>query len=129
MGNISSILDMLESLDWLCIELQIKVRIFLFLYKIRKGLIEINDSEILDIMDRRINRRMERKYSEDTMVDGMIFFKGMKDFSLFGCEQWEHLDLYGFRKKFVREMMRFQGNNWGDCSSNVIGGRGLDFNE
>lgn len=69
------ILDMLKSLDWFCIELFLKIRIFLFFHKIRMGLIELDDKEIMKIMIKRI----ELKYSEDNEVDRIIYLKGVSD--------------------------------------------------
>ena len=56
------IIDMLRNMKWLCMELLIKSRIFIFLYKIRKGLIDVKEDEIMELMKRREGRNVEQKY-------------------------------------------------------------------
>ena len=96
-------------------ELLIKSRIFIFLYKIRKGLIDVKEDEIMELMIRREVRNVEQKYNEyNEIIDRMMFYKGMKDYVLFGCNKWENLELQGFKNKLKKELMEFQDRNWGN---------------
>ena len=76
---------------------------FVFLYKIRKGLIDVKEDEIMELMKRRGGRNVEQKYSEYIEIDRMMFYKGIRDYVLFGCNKWENLELQGFKFKLKKE--------------------------
>ena len=113
----SRILDMLKELDWLCMELFIKSKIFLLIFKLRKGIIEGMEEEkgiLRKSGDRNLRNSNKVMYHDNKWVDGMIFYKGLRDYLLFGCDKWEQLEVGGFKKKLKAEFMKFQENNWGD---------------
>ena len=46
----------------------------------RKGLIDLKDIELKELMEMREGRRIESKYSTYNQVDRMMFYKGMRDY-------------------------------------------------
>ena len=50
-------------------------------------------------------------YNEIDRIDRMMFYKGMRDYVLFGCHKWESLELQIFKNKLKKESMEFQDRN------------------
>lgn len=57
----NGIIDLSEMLGWLSMELLIKARIFIVMYKMRKGLTDVRDKEIIEVLERRKGRNVELK--------------------------------------------------------------------
>lgn len=71
-----------------------------------KGLIDIRDEEIVEILD----RKMKVKCNERGKMDKM-FLKGLRDDTLFGCEKWKDLQLNSYRDRLWNELLKFQREN------------------
>ena len=76
------IVDRFKALDWLCIKLLIKSRIFIRLHEMRKGLVNVRDKGLKELLMRREGKRVELKYCKHSEVDKIMFYKGMRDFIL-----------------------------------------------
>ena len=51
------VIEMLYRLDWLCSELLVKSRVFIFLYQVRKRLIELRCRDLEEVLRRKIERQ------------------------------------------------------------------------
>lgn len=65
----------------------------------------------MEVLGRR-RGSLELKYNDTREMDNMLFFKGMRDYTLFDCKKWEDLLLGVFRNRLGNEVM--QRENWGN---------------
>lgn len=95
----------------------------------REGMINLVDKDIIQIMDRRVERRMEVKFSDDYIVNRVLLFKGMRDYLMFECNRQEHLDINRYKKTVVRERHRFRKRigEMEDCCPGATGGMNSVF--
>ena len=71
-GRESRIIDMLEKLGWLCMEMWIKYRVFILIYKIKMGVIREVGEEV--------EKLWEKKHNKDTRKGeggGILQIKGL----------------------------------------------------
>ena len=123
---------MLNELDWICIELYIKYRVFIFIYKLKKGLIRGIDNEVKSLL-LGVNNKGTRfgdinwNFYRDSKVDKMIFYKGIREYNRFKCNELEGLNLLGFKKNLMFKLRIFQNKNWGESRLRVSDYRDWDI--
>ena len=110
---------MLNKLGWLFVELFIKYRGFILIYKFKKGIIEgmgenINKLWVKNQEYYTTKGEVKWEFEKRREVDKMIFNKGVREYNKFGCDKLKGLKMEGFKYK-LRELLReYQNKNWGE---------------
>ena len=115
----SRILEMLDKLNWLCMALYIKYRVFIFIYKVKKGLFRGIDEDVVKLIkgeNVKGTRGGDSKwtFSEFPELDKMIWYKGVREYNKFKCPRLEEQNIDGFKMKLFVSLKAYQRENWGD---------------
>lgn len=109
---------MLNELGGLCMELFVKYRVFIFIYKMKKDYIKGVDKgmkELIWCKNTKETRNGDKvwTYHEKVAVDKMIFYKRVRKYNRFKCYKLEDLGLGVFKRNLLFKLRVYQNNNWG----------------
>ena len=113
-GRRVRIIDMLEKLGWLCIELWVKYRTFITIFKMKSGIIRELNVNTLKVWE-AIHDHKTRKgglgwgFDRRGTIDKMIFYKGIRDYNK--CYELEGGKLEVFKNKLKGRLMKYQKAN------------------